>query len=568
MTALTENARKRIVVTVLSALAACSYWQVGEFAFVNIDDIQYVYTNPIVLQGLTKEGIAWAFTAFDASNWHPLTWLSHMADVELFGLDAGWHHRVNLLLHLLNTALLFLVLRGMTGGLWQSAFVAGLFGVHPLHVESVAWVAERKDLLSALFWILTMGAYARYVRSPGAGRYLLVAACFALGLMSKPMAVTLPFVLLLLDWWPLGRLGGGPISAPAVFRLIREKIPLMALSAASCAITYVAQVEGGAVKLLGHVPAALRVANAVVSYGRYLAKTVWPASLAVFYPHPASFHAGIPEWQVAAAAFLLAGCSFAALRQARRRPYLAVGWIWYLGTLVPVIGLVQVGGQAYADRYTYLPLIGIFVIAAWGIPEALGGWRHRKAALAFGSLAVLAGLSVASWNQAGTWRNDFALNGHALRVTERNWLAWNNLGVAFEKAGRPEQAIAYYREAVRVRPDYSYAWYNLGSIYGNIGQQRQAIACYQETVKADPEFAEAWNNMGAAYSILGQFQEAVVSYREAVRVRPGYAVAWYNLGLVYVLLNRPETVLEISRHLWRIDPEKSEALLARMGFAK
>jgi tetratricopeptide (TPR) repeat protein len=568
MISLTENARKWIVVSILSVLVTSLYWQVGEFAFVNIDDIQYVYKNSPVLQGLTKESVAWAFTTFDAANWHPLTWLSHMADVESFGLDAGWHHRVNLLLHLLNTALLFLVLQRMTGGLWQSAFVAALFGVHPLHVESVAWVAERKDLLSTLFWILTMGAYVRYVRSPGAGRYVLVAACFASGLMCKPMLVTMPFALLLLDWWPLGRLGGGPISPKEVFRLFREKIPLVVLSAASCAITYVAQVEGGAVKLLGVVPTGLRVSNAIVSYARYLVKTVWPASLAVFYPHPASLHAGIPAWQVAGAALLLAGCSILALRQCRCRSYLAVGWFWYLGTLVPVIGLVQVGGQAFADRYTYVPLIGIFLIVAWGIPEALGGWRHRKAALAVASVAAVAVFSAATWNQAGTWRNDFTLNGQALRVTEKNWLAWNNLGVAFEKAGRPDQAIAYYREAVRIRPDYSYAWYNLGSIYGNIGQQRQAIASYRETVKADPEFADAWNNMGAAYSILGQYQEAIVSYREAVRVRPDYANAWYNLGLVYVLLNRPEMALDISRQLRRIDPEKSEALLARMGFAR
>jgi tetratricopeptide (TPR) repeat protein len=560
-----NRSTKWIVVLSLTLLVSLPYWQAGGFAFVNIDDNDYVYKNSHVLQGLTKEGVAWAFTTFEAANWHPLTWLSHMADVELFGLDAGWHHRMSLLFHLLNTALLFLVLQRMTGGLWRSAFVAGMFGAHPLHVESVAWVAERKDLLSALFWILTMGAYLRYVRKPGAGRYLLVAACFALGLMCKPMPVTLPFVLLLLDWWPLERFGAGPVSPKEVFRLFREKVPLLALSAASCAITYVAQFEGGAARMLGGVGPGMRVSNAIVSYAKYLGRTVWPASLAVFYPHPASLHVDIPAWQVAGAALLLGGFTFLAIGQARRRPFLAVGWLWYLGTLVPVAGLVQVGAQALADRYTYVPLIGIFLLVAWGAPEALGGWRIRKSALAVAACASLAAFSAASWHQAGTWRDDFTLFGHAIRVTERNWLAWNNLGVAYEKTGRPELAVAYYREAVRLRPDYSYAWYNLGSIYGSFGRHQQAIESYRESVKADPDFAEAWNNMGAAHAVLGQYREAAASYREAVRAQPYYANAWYNLGMIYVMLNRPETVIEIGQRLRRIDPAKAEALLARIG---
>lgn len=568
MKTISENVGKWIVVLALSLLVLFLYWQAGEFAFVNIDDNQYVYKNPHVQQGLSTESVAWAFTTFEAANWHPLTWLSHMADVESFGLAAGWHHRVNVLLHLLNTALLFLVLHRMTGGLWQSAFVAGMFGVHPLHVESVAWVAERKDLLSTLFWILTMAAYLRYVRRPGVGRYILVVVSFALGLMCKPMLVTLPFVLLLLDWWPLKRVGPGALSTPEVFRLFREKIPLVALSAASCAITYIAQAEGGAVKMLGHVPPGLRVSNAFVSYVKYLEKTVWPASLAVFYPHPGSIHADIPAWQIAGAALMLAGFSFMALWQGRRRPYLAIGWFWYLGTLVPVIGILQVGGQALADRYTYVPLIGIFLLVAWGGAEVLGGWRYRRIVLAVAAGAALAALSVATWSQAGYWRDDFTLFGRALRVTEKNWLAWNNLGVAYEKSGQPMLAIVYYREAVRIKADYAYAWYNLGAVYGSIGQYQQAIASYRETVKADPDFAEAWNNLGAAHSILGQYREAAGYYREAVRARPEYADAWYNLGLIYVLLNRPEMVLEICRQLRPIDAAKAEALLARLGPAR
>ena len=562
MKAISENARKWMAILLLSALVLGVYWQAGEFEFVNIDDIDYVYRNPHVLQGLTKEGVAWALTTFDAANWHPLTWLSHMADVEMFGLDAGWHHRMNVVIHLLNTALLFLVLRGMTGGLWQSAFAAGLFGVHPLHVESVAWVAERKDLLSAMFWILAMGAYLRYVRRPDAGRYILVAACLALGLMCKPMPVTLPFALLLLDWWPLDRFSPGPFSLKEAFRLFREKIPLLALSAASCAITYIAQAEGGAVKVLGSVPIGMRLSNAAVSLVTYLAKTAWPASLAVFYPHPASVQADIPAWQIVGSILLLAGFSFLAIRQGRRRPYLAVGWLWYLGTMVPVIGLVQVGAQALADRYTYIPLIGIFLIAAWGIPDALSGWRIRKEALAVAAVAALMALSVAAWNQAATWHDNLSLFGRAVRVTEKNWLAWNNLGVVYEKAGQPEKAVAYYLEAVRVRPDYAYGWYNLGALYGKSGLMQQAIDCYRMTVRFDPEFADAWNNLGAAYSVPGSYQEAAAYYQEAVRVRPGYASAWYNLGMIHVMLNRPETVLEIVHRLRRLDPALADRLMA------
>ena len=478
----------------------------GGHSFINYDDGLYVYENPHVRGGLSKEGVSWAFTTFDAANWHPLTWISHMTDVQLFGLDAGWHHRVNVLFHLANTALLFLVLWRMTGGLWQSAFVAALFAVHPLHVESVAWVAERKDVLSTLFWLLTMGAYLGYVRRPSVWRYLPVFVFLALGLMCKPMLVTLPFVLLLLDWWPLGRMSreGSPvseqwrISVPMVFRRIWEKTPLLGLSAISCVITYIAQSQGKAVVSLGRITIGPRFSNTLVSYAIYLEQAVWPSSLAVVYPHPATIGAGIPAWKIGGAVLLLAGISFLALRERQRRPYLAAGWMWYLGTLVPVIGLVQVGGAAHADRYTYVPLIGVFLAVAWGVPDLLPMRRWRQRVLGVAAGAVLAALTVAAWFQVGYWRDNVTLYSRALSVTEGNWLALSNLGAAYGNRGEPLEARRCFREAVRIRSDYAEAWYNLGVSAGRLGQKEEAIGYYREALRLQPEYALARNGLGLA----------------------------------------------------------------------
>jgi tetratricopeptide (TPR) repeat protein len=489
-----------------------------------------------------------------------------MLDVELFGPSAGWHHRMNVLYHLLNMELLFLVLFRMTGGLWQSAFVAALFGVHPLHVESVAWVAERKDVLSTLFWMLTMGAYLRYARDPGIGRYLLVAVLFALGLMCKPMLVTLPFVLLLLDGWPLGRLAPADSSVPpslrryvpVFFRRVWEKVPLLGLSAISCGITYLAQAKGGAVSQLEHVPFGLRISNALVSYVIYLGKTVWPSSLAVFYPHPATIHANIPAWEIAGAILLLCGLSIIALRDGHRRPYLAVGWLWYLGALIPVIGLVQVGSQAMADRYTYVPLIGIFIAIAWCIPAVLSGWRFRR--LALGLLGgLLVALSAAAWSQVGYWRDSVRLLSRAVAITDRNWLAMNNLGVSYEKLGQYQQAIGYYREALRIKPDDAKAWYNLGVSYEKLGQYQQAIGYYREALRIKPDDAKAWYNLGVSYEKLGQYQQAIGYYREALRIKPDYAKAWNNLGVSYEKLGQYQQAIGNYREALRIKPDISEA---------
>jgi hypothetical protein len=551
-----------LVIAALCILVLAVYWQAGGHDFVHYDDPMYVSENPSVSSGISWKGVAWAFTTFHASNWHPLTWLSHMADVELFGLSPGWHHRMNVFYHLLNTELLFLVLWKMTGGMWQSAFVAALFGVHPLHVESVAWVAERKDVLSAFFWILTMGAYLRYVRKPGTGRYLLVTACFALGLMCKPMVVTMPFVLLLLDWWPLGRMtpsasAGSPpwrISMPALSRMVWEKVPWAGLAAISSVITIMAQRESGSITMIEHLPFGMRVSNALVSYSTYLIHTAWPRSLAFFYPHPVTVHADIPSWQIVGSLLLIVGISFLALRQGRYRPYLAVGWLWYLGTLLPVIGLAQVGTQAMADRYTYIPLVGIFIAVAWGLPELLPRRGFRRLALGGTGGAMILVLGIAAWIQTGYWQNSITLCTHALEVTEKNWEAWTVLGLTYGKLGHTQQAIGYFREAIRIRPNYFDPWFNLGVLHEKLGQSQQAIEHYRVAVRINPGHAEAWNNLGSSYGRLGQTGQAMDHFRRAVQIRPDYAEAWYNLGVAYSILGQTRQAEESFREAGRITP--------------
>ncbi len=452
-----QRTKKRLLIISLLLIIATfmAFWQVTHCDFINFDDPEYVTDNRHVQDGLTVEGILWAFTTGHAANWHPLTWISHMVDVQLFGLQPGWHHLTNLLFHLANTLLLFLVLNRMTKALWQSAFVAALFALHPLHVESVAWVAERKDVLSTFFWMLTMGMYVSYVARPGLTRYLTLLLCFALGLMAKPMLVTLPFVLLLLDYWPLQRLEQKkppqevrkplskdkkrtpPVKAPVqpvdhwplIRPLLTEKIPLFVLAVLSSIVTYLVQHHGGAVESLEAFPPSARVANAFVSYSTYMVKMLWPTNLAVFYPHPRWW----PLWQVLGSVVLLIAITVLAIRGAKKRPYAAVGWLWYVGTLVPVIGVVQVGSQAMADRYTYIPLVGLFIIVAWAVPELLKKWPYRKEALIVLSALCLLCLFLVTWRQVGYWRNSIALYDHALEVTDANSLIHNNRGTAYSK---------------------------------------------------------------------------------------------------------------------------------------
>jgi Flp pilus assembly protein TadD len=524
------------------------------------DDQQYVLENPHVTGGLTAGNLRWALTSFLAGNWHPLTWASHMLDVRLFGLAAWGHHLTNVLLHLANTLLLYLLLRGLTGAAGRSLLVAALFAVHPLHVESVAWVAERKDVLSTLLGLLALGAYLRYARRPSPGRYGAVVALFAAGLTAKPMLVTLPFLLLLLDAWPLGRLGRASWRGPLL-----EKLPLLALSAASSVVTFRAQVSAGA-----YSPYTLpaRLTNAVVAYGRYLGKTFAPVGLSAYYPHaeetlPLGLTAGT----------LLGLCLATALvvLVRHRRPWLAVGWFWFAGTLVPVIGLVQVGQQAIADRYTYVPLIGVFIAAAWSLGEAAArrpAWR--PALVAVPALAVAA-LSVASIVQLRTWRDSVALYTRAIEVTPGNWLAHFNLGVHYQEQGREEEAAAHYRAALETKPYYEKALNNLGTIAAEQGRSTEAVTWYRAALEAKPEFPDALGNLGAELVKQGRFGEAEALLRQALGKSPDFYEARMNLAELLLRQGRwPESVVEFAGAV-RLRPDAARArkgygvALARLG---
>jgi hypothetical protein len=529
--------RRSLIVALLVAMILAVFWQVRDYPLIPYDDDRYITENPPVLAGLTLKGVVWAFTTSHMGNWHPLTWLSHMADIHIFGLSIGWHHLVNVFFHGANAVLLFLVLWRMTKGMWQSAFVAALFAVHPLHVESVAWVAERKDVLSTFFWMLTLWSYAGYVERKSGARYLLVMVFFLLGLLSKPMVVTLPFALLLLDYWPLGRTrlapggtGDGGERKVSFSRLAREKIPLFLLSLGSCAVTYAVQKAGGAVSSESGIPFGFRVANAAVSYAGYLGKTVWPGSLAVFYPHPWGAHVDIPAMKIAGSVILIGSLTVISLRWALRFPYLVTGWFWYLGTLVPVIGLVQVGTQAMADRYTYIPLTGLFIMVAWGVPHALGEWRFRRISLGAAGVGAILVLLVSSWHQTSYWRGGVPLFERALEVTSSNWVAHFCLGTALASEGKIDGGVVHYREALRIKPDYYEASYNLANARKKQGRIEEAVAQYYETLRINSNMFGAHNNLGIILAERGMLEQAIVHFREALRIRPGDAVASGNLN--------------------------------------
>jgi tetratricopeptide (TPR) repeat protein len=574
-----------IVAALLAGGTALLFAHVAVHPFIYFDDNRYLTENPVVQAGLSWHGLGWAFTTLHASNWHPLTWLSHMLDVQLFGMSPGAHHLVNVAFHAANAALLFLVLARMTGARGRSAFVAILFAIHPLHVESVAWVAERKDVLSTFFGLLALGAYARYVERPSLRAYALVAVGFAASLLAKPMWVTFPFLLLLLDLWPLRRFEGRrPLSLPSppvgervddtectAHRasregrgegwLLLEKAPLFALVLASSIVTMVAQNHGGAMtgSELGLGP---RLGNAAISYAKYLGKTFWPEPLAIFYPHPGD---AVPMGQAAAATLLLCAVTAAALWQARRLPFLTVGWLWFLGTLVPVIGIVQVGGQAMADRYTYLPIVGLFIAVSWGAHRLLGTWRDGVPLRAMAAIGAVV-LCAATWRQLGFWDDHDKLFRHTIEVTPDNALAqatlaeglrhegrlddalphaeeavrinpssakhWNNLAMLHMDQGRLEQARDELLQSTRVEPDYALGWSNLGQVELDLGQLDAAAQALQQAIRLTPEDSKAWNRMGQLQLRLGDTQGALAAYRQAVRLQPDYAAAWTNLAVL------------------------------------
>jgi lipoprotein NlpI len=530
-----QQVRKTLVLSVYFALAVSAllvFWQVRNFDFINYDDSVYVYENPHVLNGLTADNVIWAFTTGFASFWHPLTWLSLMLDCQLFGPGPGGFHLVNLLLHIVNTLLLFTVLKKMTGSLWPSAFVAALFALHPFHVESVAWVAERKDVLSAFFWLLAMLAYVQYVKKPGAARYLLVLLIFALGLMAKPMLVTLPFVFLLLDYWPFQR----KIS----WRLLVEKIPFIVLSIVSSAIAFLAQQGGSSISSFASLPLKFRIGNALISYVIYIEKLFWPGGLAVYYPHPYE-NVSVLYAVISSAALLT--ITILVLRFAKNHRYLVTGWFWYLGTLIPVLGIVQVGIHAMADRYTYITLTGLFIIIAWGLSELLAKLPQRKIALGLSMVIVLTTLGIFAHRQTSYWKNSFTLFSHANQVTQNNWLAHQGLGIAYGKLGRWPEAIESYKQAIRIDPEHEDVHLNLGAAYSGLGRWPEAIDAYNQAIRIRPDYAEAYLNLGVAYSGLGRWQVAIDAYKQAIIISPNYEDAHYKLGIACLVVGDRNSAL-------------------------
>ncbi|MGA2092825.1 MAG: tetratricopeptide repeat protein, partial [Sedimentisphaerales bacterium] len=511
--------KRNTVVFVYSALILSTllvFWQVRNFDFVNYDDKVYICENPHVSNGLTPSGVIWAFTTCYMGYWQPLTWLSLMMNSQLFGPGPGWFHLVNVFLHLANTLLLFAVLRKMTAALWPSAFVAALFAIHPMHVESVAWISERKDVLSTLFWLLTMRAYIRYASNPpinwGAKfrNYGLALVFFALGLMSKPMLVTLPFILLLLDYWPLNRIRN-PQSK--IRNLLLEKLPFFILAAVSSVVTFLTQKAGSIIVDTKTVPLTDRAANAFLSYAMYIWKLFWPQNLAVFYPYDAG---SIVFWQVAICLVLLIVISVLVIYFGRNRKYLPVGWFWFIGTLVPVIGLVTFTGSSYADRFTYIPYIGLFIIIAWGLPELLSGWPYRKIVLGVAASMMLIALGTVAYRQVGFWKDSITLFSHALEVTQNNAVVHNYLGNSYFDLKRYHDAMESCRQAVEIMPDYAEAHYYLGNAYSKLGREQDAAQSFKQAIKIKPDYAEAYNNLGNACVSLGRFQEAAEAFKQAI----------------------------------------------------
>jgi Tfp pilus assembly protein PilF len=516
------------------------YWPATRHDFVSLDDPDYVTANVHVQNGLTLENLEWAFCNPIAGNWHPVTMLSHMLDCQLYGLKPWGHHLTSLLLHAVNTVLVFLLLRSMTGALWRSALVAALFGFHPLHVESVAWIAERKDVLSTFFGLLALVFYVRHAkpkignRKSEIGNYLLSLLFFTLGLMSKAMLVTMPFVMLLLDWWPLNRMRNAKCGMWNFKNLVLEKIPFFALAAATSAVTFVVQRQACSVMTVEGLALEARIGNALVSYCRYLGKTFWPADLAVYYPHPGYW----PLEEVLLAGAFLCGITVLIVVKRSRYPFSLMGWLWFVGTLVPVIGLVQVGGQAMADRYTYIPSLGVLVLAIWGAHELTRRWRHQVIVLSVAASVAIVLCIAETRQQLGYWKDSESLFRHALDVTKDNYMAHNMFGSFLGMRGEIDEAIRQFQEAVRLKPAYTDAHYNLGVALFKEGQTDEAISEYQEAIRLKPDYADFHYNLGVALFKKGLTDEAMGQYQEAVRLKPEYGPAYINFANTVVINNQ------------------------------
>ncbi len=545
----------------LALVVAALYGRTGAFASLDFDDQEYVFANPNVLAGLSGDGVAWAVTAFHGANWHPLTWVSHMLDVELFGTAPGPHHLVNALIHAANAVVLFLVLRAATSAFWPSAMAAATFAVHPLNVESVAWISQRKGLLSTLFLLLAMGAYVSWTKRGGTRRALLVALLLILGLLAKPMVVSAPLLLLLLDFWPLTRSEGVSRNR----RLLVEKIPLFALVAGSCAATLAAQAKWSAVASVAGYPIADRVSNALVSYVAYLRDAVWPARLACFYPHPATIGRQTGLLPAVGAAALLLAITGLALATRRTRPWLLFGWVWFLIALLPVIGLVQVGSQARADRYTYVPMIGIFVAVAWEVAARVR--ENRAAAAIAASMAAFAigALGVQAFAQAGTWRDEQSLYTHALRVTANNWLASNNLGNFWLGRRDPQRALPLFRQAARMKPDYEMAYFNEGMALMTLSRPAEAMEAYRKNLLLNPGNTDGWVNLGFVLLQLGRLPEGLQAYETALSQTPENPLALHGAAVARASLGDSSGALEDLARLERVDPARAARLRRDLG---
>ncbi len=528
----------------LAVVTITAYEPMRHNDFISLDDPAYVVDNPHVNKGITRESVIWAFTTPHSGNWHSLTWLSHILDCQVFGLNAIGHHLTSLLFHIASTLLLFLALKKMTGAVWPSAFVAAVFALHPLHVESVAWVAERKDVLSGFFWMLTIMAYAQYTERPNARRYLLVALAFTMGLMSKPMLVTLPFVLLLLDYWPLGRFQSSPLgsdyqSIPA-WHLIVEKVPLFVLAAVSSVVTFIVQQSSGAMESIEILPLNFRTANALFSYVNYISKMIYPSRLAIFYPI-----SPIPPWQPMVCFIIL--IAITTLVIISRRRYLVVGWMWYLGTLVPVIGLVQVGSQAMADRYTYLPSIGIFIMVAWGAAELVAKWRSLRLWLGISAVLILSALLVSTRTQVQYWRNSSTLYEHGIKVTKDNWKMHTLYGNVLNKEEKFDEAITHFKEALRINTLGFKARNGLGKAFFMQGNYDEAIRHFnavlfnEEILPAEKDLFYAYSHLGGAYAFLGKDKLAVINLIKGIELDPDSVDNLNNLA--WVLATSEDTKL-------------------------
>jgi tetratricopeptide (TPR) repeat protein len=551
--------RPRLIALLLALTTLLVYLPVVHDGFVNYDDQDYVTDNTVVKNGLTWAGIKWAFTTGHASNWHPVTWLSHMLDCELFGLNPAAHHFVNALIHSMNAALLFVLLLRLTGALWPCAFIAALFAWHPLHVESVAWISERKDVLSTFFALLTLLSYAKHVKENCRRSFWFALLFFALGLMAKPMLVTLPFVMLLLDFWPLQRFSISTFRLPFLI----EKIPFFLLALISCTVTFFVQSQQGgdaidAVDSLQMVPLHYRLLNALTAYGRYLLKTVWPVNLAVIYPLPDHLMWICVAAAISAAALFLV--SWLVWRENGTRPYLLVGWLWFLGTLVPVIGLVQVGSAALADRYTYFPLVGIFIAVTFGGCDLAKRFQIPKIVLAAGADAILAACLVLTQNQLRYWRDSETLFAHAVAVTQDNHVAQVNLGVALDKKGELNEALEHYRAAEQLAPELYHIHNNIANILDKQGHPAEALAEYREAVRRKPDLEFLHNSLGSELITLGRFDEALQEFSQAERLNPRYAQPHLETAKVLFRQGRDGDAVNELRAALRIEPDNFQIL--------